>query len=152
VYDGLAAYFECPLATGWAGSGSVDQERLELYFAWEPDGQLSSLDSIVGGQTSQFAVSQNAKVFGVGQAWGLTHFMLEEHFDKFIEFYRKLGEMPPDLELSPAAVVAAFDQVFGSDHRKWERLEGTYMKGLKPDTHRFGDVKEKWPAGGRTPQ
>jgi hypothetical protein len=141
VGEGLAAYFESPLATGWSGAGSVDQLRLELYYAWEPDRELSSLDSVVSGQTSHFAASQNARIYGVGQAWALTHFLLEHHLEKCAEFYRKLRDLPPDLEPAPEVITALWEQVFGSDHRKWERLWRAHMKGLKPDHLRSGDAQ-----------
>ena len=69
-----------------------------------------------------------------GQAWALTHFLVENHFDKLMLFYRQLGEMPPDLVLSPDLLTKMFYDVFGANSRSsldsdWRK----YMRSLKTD-------------------
>jgi hypothetical protein len=134
VHEGLATYFETPNGASWGGIGAVNGSRLEWYRLLAPDTRHSSLDFIVGDQIFDFAADHVSKVAGYGQAWALTHFLMEKHFDRFMAFYRRLGEMPPDLPLSAEAVNALFDESFqGVSRSALEREWRTYMRGLKTD-------------------
>jgi hypothetical protein len=134
VHEGLATYFETPNGASWGGVGAVNQSRLDWYRMLAPDRVHSSLDFIVGDQIFDFAGNHVSKVAGYGQAWALTHFLMEKHFDRFLTFYRRLGEMPPDLVLSSDAVNALFDECFkGIPRRTLDAEWRTYMAGLRTD-------------------
>jgi hypothetical protein len=99
-----------------------------------PDREHSNIDFIVGDQIFDYAGNTYTTLHGYSQAWALTHFLMEKHFDKFIAFYRRLGEMPPDLVLSQDALTQLFDEAFaGIDRRTLDAQWHAYMQGLKTD-------------------
>ena len=135
VHEGLATYFETPNGASWGGIGAVNNSRLALYRRLAHDTEHSNIDFIVGDQVFDYAANNFTEVVGYSQAWGLTHFLLEKHFDRFMAFYRRLGEMPPDLPLSQETLNAIFDECFAGINRG--ELNGdwhAYMANLKTDT------------------
>ena len=136
AHEGLATYFESPGESGWSGIGAVNEQRLEWYQGLEPDRVHSNIDFIVGDQIFTFARTHGSKLHGYGQAWALTHFLLEKHLPKAVEFYRRLGELPPDVVLDPELLTTLFDQVFATDHEALDREWRLHMKGLMPDFER----------------
>jgi hypothetical protein len=133
VHEGLASYFEAPGDAAWAGIGAVNEERISLYRILESDKEHSNIDFIVGDQIFDYAASHGAVLHGYGQAWALTHFLMERHFDKFMEFYRRLGEMPPDCTLTAPILTELFDEVFGKDRVALDADWRDYMNSLKTD-------------------
>ncbi|MEX2025797.1 MAG: DUF1570 domain-containing protein, partial [Pirellulaceae bacterium] len=133
VHEGLATYFEAPDEATWSGVGAVNRERLDWYRALEIDRAHSNIDFIVGDQIFRFAATNGATLHGYGQAWALTHFLMEKRFDEFMTFYRRLGEMPPDVVLSPQVLTQLFDEVFGKDRTALDREWRAYMRSLKTD-------------------
>jgi hypothetical protein len=105
----------------------------------EPDRQHSSIDFIVGDQIFDYAGNHATKVAGYGQAWALTHFLMEHHFDKFLAFYRRLGEMPPDAHLSSEVVNKLFDEELKTDRRILDQQWRAYMRTLKTDIEEILD-------------
>ena len=71
----------------------------------------------------------------------MTHYLMENHFDKFMAFYRKLGELPPDVPISAEVLTSVFKSVFGEN-----------TKSLDADWHlvmsRLQTEKEKLFSGG----
>ena len=137
VHEGLATYFEAPGDASWAGIGAVNEQRLRWYRALESDREHSNIDFIVGDQIFDFAGSHSSTLHGYGQAWALTHFLLENHLKEFVAYYRKLGEMPPDTHLSPELLTELFDQTFGKDRRSMDEEWRSYMRGLKTEIERI---------------
>lgn len=134
VHEGLATYFETPNGASWSGIGAVNNSRLELYRVLAPDREHSNIDFIVGDQIFDYAATHAGTVHGYSQAWGLTHFLMEKHFDRFMAFYRRLGEMPPDLILSAEALTELFDEAFeGHDRRDLDAEWRRYMARLRTD-------------------
>lgn len=133
VHEGLATYFETPDGANWGGIGAVNTSRLEWYRMLEPDREHSSIDFIVGDQIFDYAASHEGKVAGYGQAWALTHFLMDSHFDKFMSFYRRLGEMPPDIHMSSELVNQLFDEEIKVDRRILDQQWRAYMRTLKTD-------------------
>ena len=91
------------------------------------------IDWIVGDQIFDYAASHGAKLHGYAQAWALTHFLLERHFDEFVNFYGKLAEMPPDLVLTEDLLTEAFDECFEKDRNALNSEWHRYMKTLRTD-------------------
>lgn len=141
VHEGLATYFEAPKEATWSGFGAVNQQRLMWYRALETDTTHSNIDFIVGDQIFSYALSQGAKLHGYGQSWALTHFLIEEHFDKLMAFYRRLGELPPDIKFSPDTLTKVFNEVFGDERDALDAQWRRYMRSLKTDMEMILDGK-----------
>jgi hypothetical protein len=139
VHEGLATYFEAPDGANWSGVGAVNSSRLESYRMLEPDREHSNIDFIVGDQIFDFAGNHATKVAGYGQAWALTHFLLENHFDGFMAFYRRLGEMPPDAHLSSDVVNQLFDEEIKVKRSHLDQQWRSYMGKLKTDVEELLD-------------
>ena len=77
--------------------------------------------------------SLGAQLHGYGQAWALTHFLMEQHFDKFLIFYRRLGELPPDTFLSGEIVNQLFDECLAVERELLDHQWRDYMSSLKTD-------------------
>jgi hypothetical protein len=144
VHEGLATYFEAPGDATWAGIGAVNEQRLSFYRALEKDTVHSNIDFIVSDQIFDYAGGIKSNLLhGYGQAWALTHFMLENHIKEFVGFYRMLGEMPPDVRLNPDLLQQLFSRVFGSDHKSLNQEWRSYMRTLKTDLERQEESAEK---------
>ncbi|MCA9123003.1 MAG: DUF1570 domain-containing protein [Planctomycetaceae bacterium] len=133
VHEGLATYFETPDDAAWSGIGAVNTDRLNLYRALERDRVHSNIDFIVGDQIFDTAATLMGTLHGYGQAWALTHFLMERHFKEFITFYRRIGEMPPDVLISPQVLTDLFSESFGTDRRSLDNEWRAYMRSLKTD-------------------
>ncbi len=133
VHEGLATYFETPDDAAWSGIGAVNSDRLELYRILERDRVHSNIDFIVGDQIFDTAASIEGTLHGYGQAWALTHFLMERHFKEFITFYRRLGEMPPDVLINPQVLNELFSEVFGTNRNGLDGEWRAYMRSLKTD-------------------
>jgi hypothetical protein len=133
VHEGLASYFETPGGATWAGVGAVNEERLDWYRALERDRAHSNIGFIVGDQIFDYAGSLGAKLHGYGQAWALTHFLLEKHFEKFLTFYRRIGELPPDTFLSQDIINQIFDEAIDVKRDALDQQWRSYMSSLKTD-------------------
>ncbi len=141
VHEGLATYFESPNDAAWSGIGAVNKERLAWYRALERDRQHSNIDFIVGDQIFKYAGSHGASLHGYGQAWALTHFLMERHFKEFMSYYRRLGEMPPDIILSPDLLNKLFAEEFKMDRKDLDTEWRGYMRSLKTDVDQVMDNK-----------
>lgn len=139
VHEGLATYFETPNGANWGGVGAVNTDRLEWYRLLEPDRRHSNLDFIVGDQIFDFAATHEGKVAGYGQAWALTHFLLEKHFDGCMAFYRRVGEMPPDAHLSADVINQLFDEEIKVKRPILDQQWRAYMSRLKTDLEEILD-------------
>jgi hypothetical protein len=133
VHEGLATYFETPDGAKWGGIGAVNEQRLKWYRGLEPDKEHSNIGFIVGDQIFDYAASHGATLHGYGQAWALTHFLLEKHFDGFLTFYRRLGELPPDTFLSSEIINQIFDESISIERGALDQQWRYYMSGLKTD-------------------
>jgi hypothetical protein len=147
VHEGLATYFEAPSDASWAGFGAVNQQRLEFYKLFQSrrtaDGtDVSSIDFIVGDQVFDYARSNGAVLNGYAQAWALTHFLMERHFDRFMMFYKKLGDMPPDVHLSPEVLNNIFNDVFKEQRKDLQAEWKGYMSGLQTEKEKI--LGDRW--------
>ena len=146
VHEGLASYFESAKQSRWSGVGVVDRDRIGYYRMLRSDPQRGSIEFIVsdlGFAVEAMLGDQNA---AYGQAWALTHFLFNRHFDRLMKYYETITEIPiPDIDpdlpeeelkkrfLSRAdKMVEAFDEAFGDRDRlqvEWRR----YMSRLRTD-------------------
>ncbi len=133
VHEGLATYFETPDGAAWSGIGAVNGDRLDWYRALEQDTEHSNIEFIVADKIFDYAATHSSTVHGYGQAWALTHFMMERHFDELMVFYRRLGELPPDMKIPGDALVKIFDESVKIDHDRLDSEWRSYMRTLKTD-------------------
>lgn len=142
AHEGLATYFESPNDAAWGGIGAVNEQRLKRYRALASDTEHSNIEFIVSDRIFDFAESREHLLHAYGQAWALTHFLLEKHPQEFIRYYRRLGEFPPDTPLSGEVLVKVFNEVFGEDHRALDREWRAYMNSLQTDLERILEREE----------
>lgn len=142
VHEGLATYFESPGDATWSGIGAVNAQRLEWYKALQNDREHSSIEFIVGDQIFDYARTIGGKLHGYGQAWALTHFLMENHLKDFVAYYRMLGEMPPDVTLSSELLTELFDKTF-PDRTQLEQEWRAFMRTLKTDMDKVEEANAK---------
>lgn len=136
VHEGLATYFEAPGEATWAGIGAVNELRLSWYNGLESDRVHSNIKFIATDQIFDFARTHGAVVHGYGQAWALTHFLMENHVKEFVTFYRMLGEMPAATPINPDLLFDLFTNVFGKDLGPLDQDWRSFMRNLKTDMER----------------
>ena len=133
VHEGLASYFESPGEAGWSGVGAVNEERLKWYRALANQRDISKVDFIVGDQIFSYAMSNGATLHAYGQAWALTHFLINQHFPKYMAFCDRLGHAPANAILSQEVLNRMFNEAFGDDRKGLDAQWHAYMSGLKTD-------------------
>ena len=136
VHEGLATYFEAPGDATWSGIGAVNDLRLTWYKGLEDDRVHSNIKFIATNQIFDFAQSHGALVHGYGQAWALTHFLMETDIAKFVQFYRMLGEMPSSTPLNPDLLWELFTAALGEDIPTMDQNWRSYMRSLQTDMQR----------------
>ncbi len=137
VHEGLATFFEAPKDATWSGIGAVNETRLEWFRGLASDRVHSNIDFIANDNIFTQAGSHGATLHAYGQAWGLTHFLMNEHPDQLIQFYKRLGDLPPDYIIGRPTLLELFSESFGSDHKKLDMQWKSYMRGLKTDVEKF---------------
>ena len=140
AHEGLATYFETPHGAGWGGIGAVNDDRLKWYRMLEKDREHSNIEFIVSDKIFDYSASHEGLVAGYGQAWALTHFLMETRFSKLVDYYDRITKVESDEDgnIARADLVAVFDDVFG-DRRALESEWRTYMKDLKTDMDKLMD-------------
>ncbi len=137
VHEGLATYFETPVGACWGGVGAVNAHRLQAYRAMRHDPEHSNIEFIVSDLIFAAALDQKATQAAYGQAWALTHFLMETRFRDLMTYYRRLAQ----LEARPGGVdrrelVDLFDDIFGEREAldiEWR----AYMSSLQTDTQQL---------------
>ncbi len=141
VHEGLASYFEVPSDGTWAGIGAVSRRRVTAYRELAAADRMkivSNVDFVVSDQ-----IFQLGSEFGYAFGWAMTHFMIENHLKEFVDFYRILGEVPPDVRLSPDMLVKLFHHAVKSDIHALDAEWKAYMKSLKTDLERLEEMQEE---------
>lgn len=133
VQEGLAAFFEAPYEATWSGIGAVNQQRIDFYRALEGDRVHSNIDFVVSDQIYSRAGSDGAVLHAYGQAWALTHFLVDRHFDKLMDYYRNVARLPADMILSEHTLIECFDAAFGKDRAALDGDWRRHMNGLQTD-------------------
>ena len=134
--EGLATYFESPKEAAWSGIGAVNKERLDWYQALASDREHSNIDFVVSDKVFMHAASGGAVMAAYGQAWALTHFLMDRHFDKLIKYYQLIGQKRSDKQLSAEENQEAFEEIFGDVRTGLDLEWRTYMGSLKTDVER----------------
>ncbi|MCU0713041.1 MAG: DUF1570 domain-containing protein [Pirellula sp.] len=144
AHEGLASYFECPAAAGWAGVGAVNETRLIGYKKIFRTPQLAPLELLVTDLLFDAARSDGAVLDAYGYAWALTHFLMERRFQDLIQYYLKCSELQGDEagRINRSELVNVFTESFG-DIRKLEQEFHLYMDTLKTDVERMREAQLK---------
>ncbi len=133
AHEGLATYFESPSEAAWSGIGTVNEDRLNRYRELAVDQEHSNIRFIVSDRIFANAGSVEALVHGYGQAWALTHFLMNRHFEQLIEYYRLAAAVESEENLEPDEYEDLFTEVFGENLDSLEQEWRNYMIGLKTD-------------------
>jgi hypothetical protein len=142
--EGLAAFFESPNDATWAGVGAVNKTRIEYYRALADrfnDREHSNIDFVVSDQIYSRAGSHGSILHAYGQAWALTHFLVDKHFTELQDYWRNLARLPADMVVSEEDLVRCFDTAFGKERSRLDMEWRRHMDGLKTDLDK---LKEKY--------
>lgn len=134
--EGLAAFFESPNDATWSGVGAINRTRLEYYRALANkfnDREHSNIDFVVSDQIYTRAGSHGSVLHAYGQAWALTHFLMDKHFDELQQFWRNLARLPADMVISEHDLVRCFDDAFGRERNRLDMEWRRHMDSLKTD-------------------
>ncbi|MFM7975912.1 MAG: DUF1570 domain-containing protein, partial [Pirellula sp.] len=136
AHEGLASYFETSSDAGWGGIGAVNEGRLKSYYRVSNDPRRADIGLLVCDGLFDLARNQQQEAEVYGQAWGLTHFLMERHFQELIDYYRKISAIESSSgQVTRGDLVQLFAESFG-DLRKLEREWHAYMRELKTDLDR----------------
>lgn len=141
AHEGLASYFESPKEANWAGLGTVNRQRIGYYRILERDPQHSAIEFVVTDKIFDFAGTNFGVQAAYGQAWALTHFLMDRHLPKLMQFYKKMAvddfHTPRD-QAWREKVLDTFAECFG-DLDELEREWRSYMRDLKTDLELIAD-------------
>jgi hypothetical protein len=143
VHEGLASYFESAKMAKWSGVGVVDQDRIGYYRVLEGDPVRGGLEFIVSDLGFVVEESLGNQLPAYGQAWAMTHFLFDRHFDQLMQFYKKIGaleDFAPNTTLGEKGelLLKIFDEIFG-DRATLELEWRKYMRGLRTDMERLAE-------------
>jgi Protein of unknown function (DUF1570) len=133
AHEGLASYFESPKDATWAGIGAVNQVRIDYYRILALDPEHSSIEFVVTDKIFDYAGSNDSVMAAYGQAWALTHFLMDKHLDKLLQFYKKMAVDNFQTEHDDAWRAKTFD-TFKACFGDLEQLElewRDYMRQLR---------------------
>jgi hypothetical protein len=135
AHEGLASYFESPKEATWAGMGAVNEQRLGYYRILERDPEHSTIEFVVTDKIFDYAGSNYSTQAAYGQAWALTHFLMDEHLPELLQFYSKMAVDDFETERNDAwrtKTMDTFRECFG-DLDQLEVEWRKYMRALKTD-------------------
>jgi hypothetical protein len=93
AHEGLASYFETSSDSGWGGIGAVNEGRLKSYQRVSSDPQRARVELLITDGLFDIARDTREAADAYGQAWALTHFLMEHHFQALVEYYRQVAEL-----------------------------------------------------------
>ena len=74
---------------------------------------------------------------GYGQAWALTHFLMNHHFEELIKYYQLVAAIESEDNLESDEYEELFAQAFGNDLDALEEEWRKYMTSLKTDLEKI---------------
>lgn len=136
AHEGLASYFETSSDAGWGGIGAVNENRLKSYYRVSSDPRRADLGLLVCDGLFDLARNQQEEAEVYGQAWGLTHFLMEKRFKDLIGYYRKISAIESSGgNVTRGDLVKLFTESFG-DLNQLQTQWHAYMRELKTDLDR----------------
>ena len=137
AHEGLATYFESPSEAAWSGIGTVNKDRLKRYRELAADQEHSNLRFVVSDKVFSRAGDMGAMLHGYGQAWALTHFLMNHHFEELIKYYQLVAAVESEEQLEPEKYEELFAEAFEGDLDSLESEWRSYMTGLKTDLEKI---------------
>ena len=140
IHEGLACYFENPSDGTWAGIGAVSGRRMQSYKRLASRDRVhSNINFIIRDDVFKEGGYGGNSELAYGQAWALTHFLIETHLKEFVAYYRVLGDLPPDVKLSPELLQALFARVCETDIVQLDGEWRQYMNKLKTEIEKLDE-------------
>jgi hypothetical protein len=140
AHEGLAAYFETSSDSVWSGIGAVNERRLKSYYRVSSDPKRRSIDLLINDSLFDNSKSIKEESDAYGQAWALTHYLMENKPEQLAEYYRRASEIEvSDEPIERKVLVDLFAEVFG-DLKKLELDWHLYMESLKTDFDRLREA------------
>ena len=142
AHEGLASYFESPKDARWAGIGAVNETRIGYYRILALDPENSNIELVVTDRVFDEAGDHFSVLAAYGQAWALTHFLMNRHLGKLIEFYKKMAVDSFETKRDEAwreKTLSTFKDCFG-DLQKLDLEWRSYMRNLKTDEEILTDA------------
>ncbi len=87
-------------------------------------------------------LTSEGSLHGYGQAWALTHFLMNRHFNKLMQWYGLIAHRKQKGQLTGEQLLASFQHVFG-DLNALDREWRAYMRTLKTDLQRVLDEEKQ---------
>ena len=137
AHEGLATYFESPKEAAWSGIGAVNKDRLKLYRELAADREHCNLRFVVSDRIFSNAGTVGAMLHGYGQAWALTHFLMNHHFKELIKYYQLVAAIESEENLESDEYENLFAEAFGDDLDTLEKEWRTYMSTLQTDLEKI---------------
>ena len=142
--EGFACYFESPKDAQWSGIGAVNEEQLSAYReARRSNHAWCRIEQVVSNRVFFEAKSHDDAQNAYALSWGVTHFLMERHFDRLMKYYEKLGKLPAKGKfMGPDEHEKLFFSCFTSEQRNnLDRAWDAYMRGLRTDFEVVTDRK-----------
>ncbi|MCU0707663.1 MAG: DUF1570 domain-containing protein [Pirellula sp.] len=140
AHEGLASYFETSSDAGWGGIGAVNQGRLKGYRRVSSDPQRAPIELLVSDLLFDQAQDGRQRSDAYGQAWALTHFLMETRGETLVDYYQRISELSDsDQGIRRGDLIDHFRDSFG-DLRALESQWHQYMVELKTDVDRMRDA------------
>jgi hypothetical protein len=140
AHEGLASYFETSSDAGWGGIGAVNQGRLKGYRRVSSDPNRAPLELLVSDVLFDKASNGRETSDAYGQAWALTHFLMETRGPELVKYYQTLSELSEGEQgIRRGDLVESFKESFG-DLRLLESQWHAYMGSLKTDIDRMQEA------------
>jgi hypothetical protein len=137
AHEGLASYFESSSDAVWNGIGAVNERRLKSYYRISRDDSRRSMEWLINDLVFDRSKDIREEIDAYGQAWALTHYLMEKEPKKLVEYYRRASMLDPAQgPIQREELVDLFVDVFG-DLRQLEIDWRLYMQSLETDLVRL---------------
>lgn len=137
AHEGLASYFESSSDAVWNGIGAVNERRLKSYYRILQDESRRPIELLINDFLFHQPKDDKEEVDAYGQAWALTHYLMETEPKKLVEYYRRTSQLDPSQgPITRGELVEIFANVFG-DLRQLEGDWHRYMQSLETDMVRL---------------
>jgi len=141
AHEGLASYFETSSDSGWGGIGAVNEGRLKSYQRVSSDPRRARVELLITDGLFDIARDTREAADAYGQAWALTHFLMEHHFQALVEYCRQVAELQTkgfgrgEGGLDRRELVRLFKERFG-EIESLEQQWHSHMRTLETDLDR----------------
>lgn len=132
--EGLAVFFETPSPqskTGWREPGVVSPYRLAEFRKYLAKRPADSLQQLISSDQVFLSEDSERVLAAYAESWALTHFLLNERSEAYINYLKHLSRKKPLKTDSPETRLSEFELFFGSDWHRFDREFLEYQQKLK---------------------